>query len=369
MFADLSLLRKSAFFLSLVGAVAITSCKEDDDTVKPSTEIPSYTVPATYTFTGVDYSASTNRVKMAVELNSYLGSATTTILVQAKADNLFNNTNAPFANTALNTSGVNLVEKTADVSVYKGFIDQQVINSSSNATAASNGTAGFVPRGTGKILVGPQGLEYNQAVAKGMMGSLFFKEAMLILANVKNQDNATQANGATAMEHKWDEAFGYLAVPMDYDTAKVYASTDANKPLLWGGYLRERGRAIKSGGIIFEAFRKGRAAIGAKDYAVRDQQIKTIQENWERLAGAAALAYVTSPMASSADLGTRFHALSEGYGFVLSLKFRAAGSKLSETDYQRLVTIMNTNFYTLVNEPGFTKLKEAEAILKTTYSL
>jgi hypothetical protein len=351
------------------GVVSMTSCTKEDETVTPITTIPSYTVPATYTFTGTDYSTSSNRIKMAVELNSYMGSATTTTLVQSKADNLFNNTNAPFANADLNTSGVNLAEKTADVNVYKGFVDQQVINSSSNATQATNGTAGFVTRGTGKILVGAQGLEYNQAVAKGMMGSLFFKEAMVILANIKNQDNATQTNGSTAMQHKWDEAFGYLAVPMDYDTAKVYPSTDANRPLLWGGYLRERGRNIKAGGIIFEAFRKGRAAIGAKDYVVRDQQIKTIQETWERVAGAAALAYVTSPQASTADLGTRFHALSEGYGFVLSLKFRAAGSKMTETNYQRLVTIMSTNFYTLVNEPGYTKLKEAEAILKTTYSL
>jgi hypothetical protein len=141
--------------------------------------------------------------------------------------------------------------------------------------------------------------------------------------------------------------------------------------MLWGGYLAERGKPIQAGGILFEAFRKGRAAIGAKDYPVRDQQVKIIQETWERLAGAAALAYVTIPQASASvgNLGTQFHALSEGYGFVLALKYRPANSKLTDANYQKLLAVLNTNFYTLVNEANFAKLKEAEAILKTTYNL
>jgi hypothetical protein len=284
---------------------------------------------------------------------------------------LFTNTSAPFANAALNTSGVNLAEKTADANVFKGFIDQQVQYSQANGVPASNGTAGFIPRGNGKILVGPQGLEYNQAVAKGMMGSLFFKEAMTILANIPNENNATAAEGVTPMQRRWDEVFGYLGVPANYDTAKVYTTADQDRPLLWGGYLAERGKPIQAGGILFEAFRKGRAAIGAKDYAVRDQQIKTIQETWERLAANAALAYVTIPQASASvgNLGTQFHALSEGYGFVLALKYRASGSKLTEANYQKLLAVLNTNFYDLVNEPGFAKLKEAETILRTTYNL
>ncbi|HEY0608717.1 MAG TPA: hypothetical protein VGD35_03650, partial [Chitinophaga sp.] len=67
--------------------------------------------------------------------------------------------------------------------------------------------------------------------------------------------------------------------------------------------------------------------------------------------------------------GAQFHALSEGHGFIASLKYRAAGSKLSDADYQKLVTIMNTSFYTLVNESGFKSLNEAKVILTTTYSL
>lgn len=346
----------------LCGTLLLSSCKKDE---------PSYEVPATYHFTGADFSTSSNRIKMAMELNTYLGSGSTSALNQAKANNLFNNTNAPFANAELNTAGVNLAEKTAEVFVYQNFINEHVTLSSFNTRPAADGTSGFITRGTGRILVGPQGLEYNQAFAKGTMGALFFKEAMTILAGIANTDNGTVTNGVTAMQRKWDEAFGYLGIPVNYDSSKVYANTDPVRPLLWGGYLAERGKPIQAGGILFEAFRKGRAAIGAKDYAVRNQQVRIIQETWERLAAAAALAYVTIPQASSSvgNLGTQFHALSEGFGFVLALKYRPAGSKLSDANYHRLVSILSTNFYTLVNEANFTRLKEAETILKTTYNL
>jgi hypothetical protein len=142
-----------------------------------------------------------------------------------------------------------------------------------------------------------------------------------------------------------------------------------NRPLLWGGYLAERGKPIQAGGKLFEAFRKGRAAIAAKDYAVRDAAIKTIQDTWEELAAIAALNYVTVPQSSSSigNLGTQFHALSEGYGFILALKYRSASSKLTDANYQRLVQIISTNFYTLVDEPNFAKLNEAKTILQTTY--
>jgi Domain of unknown function (DUF4856) len=366
MVTTLTITNKTFAVIGLAALLGFSSCTENE-----GNKIPAYTVPATYSFANANVGPGNNRVLMAVELNSYLGSGTSSVLSQNRANDLFNNTNAPFSNAALNTSGMNLADKTADVTTYQGFINQHVANSTYKDVPATNGTAGFIPRGTGKILVGPQGLEYNQAVAKGMMGSLLFKEAMAILQNIRNENNTTATNGATAMESDWDEAFGYLGIPADYDSARVYTAADANRPLLWGGYLRERGRPIQAGGILFEAFRKGRAAIGAKDYAVLDAQVKKIQETWERLAAISALAYVTIPQASASvgNLGTQFHALSEGYGFALALKYRAAGSKLSNADYQKLVDIFSTNYYTLVNEPGFTKLKEAQNILKTTYSL
>ena len=87
------------------------------------------------------------------------------------------------------------------------------------------------------------------------------------------------AADTTKAQAAWDEAFGYLAVPANYDSSIAYVSSDPNAPLLWGGYLRERGRPIQAGGTIFKAFLKGRAAIGGYDKTVR---IRRIMKFWER---------------------------------------------------------------------------------------
>ena len=97
----------------------------------------------------------------------------------------------------------------------------------------------------------------------------------------------------------WDEAFGNLAVPYNYDTSVTYASSDPNRPILWGGYLAERGKPIQAGGIIFSAFLKGRAAIGGYDVTVRNEQADIIIAKWEQLAARAALVYANMPTLSS----------------------------------------------------------------------
>lgn len=359
---------KSSVFVALA-IVGLTSCKKDkvQDEV-----IPPYEVPTTYNFAGANYTASSQRVKMALELNSYLGTALNTTITSAKANDYFNNTNNPFTTDAtLNGSGVKLADKTSDAATFTEYFVQQAANSTKNGVEATNGTAGYVIKGSSKRLVSATGLEYNQAVAKGMMGALFFKEAINILNSIPTANNVTVTNGLTAMQSSWDEAFGYLGVPVDYNPDKTYANTDAIRPLLWGGYLAERGKGIEAGKVLFNAFLKGRAAIGAKDYVVVKEQIAIIQAKWEQLVAAAALAYVTIPTNSVSvnDLPTQFHALSEGFGFISCFKYRPANSKLTDANFQKLSATINTNFYTLINETNFAKLVEAQNILKTTYGL
>jgi hypothetical protein len=355
--------------LSMAAAVMLfSSCKKDKNVISDPGPI-AYTVPTTYTFGNVDYTKSRQRIKMAVELDSYLKTANSGIalvaLDQTKVNNMANNTGNPFADASLNTSGINIFSEASDGSLFKSFADSVVFYNT--GATASQGVGGFVARGSNKIVVGPRGLEYGQAYTKGLMGGLMFKEAVRLLTSVKTMTVTDTA----AAQAAWDAAFGYLAVPVNYDTSVTYANTDENRPLLWGGYLKERGEAIQAGGIIFGAFLKGRAAIGGYDKAVRDAQVDIITDKWEQLAAASALAYVTSPTSSTAigNYGTQFHALSEGFGFVLSLKYRPANSKLSATDYERLSAIIHKDFYDLVNQAGFTDLVTAQNILKNTYSL
>lgn len=356
-------LAASAVALALL---AFSSCKKDEN---DGPAVKEYSVPTTYNFANADYTKSSRLTKMTVEIDGYLKTANTgstvVALDQSKLNNMFSNTGSPFANADLNTSGINVFAMTANAALYKAFADSVLVfNTGVNA---SQGVGGFVPRSANKIVVGPTGLEYGQAYVKGTMGALFFKQAVDLLTSVKS----IAATDTLTAQAKWDEAFGYLSVPANYDTSITYASTDASRPLLWGGYLAERGKPIQAGGTIFQAFLKGRAAIGAYDVATRDAQVDIILAKWEQLAAAAALAYVTSPTASSSigNLGTQFHALSEGFGFILSLQHRSSKSKLSEADYNTLYNIIHKDFYVLINQAGFTDLVTAQNILKTTYGL
>lgn len=349
-----------------VAITTISSCKKDKN---EDPAVRAYTAPTTYSFGNASYASSTNRVKMAVELDAYLkkpnaGTAVVSIDL-ATITNMWNNTGNPFSDAALNSSGINIATPMSDAALYKSYADS--VTMFNNGTAASQGTGGFVTRGSNKIIVGPRGLEYGQAYTKGIMGSLMFKEAVRLLSSVKTMS----VKDTAAAQAAWDEAFGYLSVPQDYDTSKTYANTDPNRPLLWGGYLAERGKSIQAGGIIFAAFLKGRAAITGYDRTVRNEQVDIILAKWEQLAAASALAYVTSPTASSAvgNLGTQFHALSEGFGFILALQHRPATSKLSAADFTTLNNIIHKDFYTLINQPGFADLVTAQNILKNTYGL
>ncbi len=360
--------------VAIVLGIAITasSCKKKkDDEIMPV--IPAYTVPATYNFDNVEYAEASGRVSMWAGFTSYLGKGATRKLNQDSANNLWNNSgsmfnteianNLPHTPGALNAFAFNVSGKTSDAGVIKKYVDSMVAVSQSYTVTAAPGTAGKI----GTRIVNYSGLEFNQLVAKGLMGALQMSQVITYLDKVATDDNATVTTGSgTAMQHDWDLAFGYIGIPKDYDSSKAYASTEANRPLAIGGYFRERGQYIKAGGIVYEAFRKGRAAIDNKDYTKRDSAIATIKLTMEKTLAAAAYAYMGLSQ-GSADLATRFHALSEGAGFVLALKYRAGNSPLSAADYQTLVDITQTNFYTLIADASNTKVKQAQTILSTAY--
>jgi hypothetical protein len=75
--------------------------------------------------------------------------------------------------------------------------------------------------------------------------------------------------------------------------------------------------------VIYDAFKLGRAAIIAGDYELKDKQAKIIKTSISKVIGYRASSYLRSG-ASKITAGTwadALHALSEGYGFVLSLQF------------------------------------------------
>lgn len=358
--------RISGLSLIVISFSFLTSCDKDDDT-------PVYEVPTTYSFNNVEYTEASGRVSMWAGFTGWLGKSTSRELNQDTANYLWNNTNnaftaetgsnLPFAPAAMNGLGFNLSSKAADAATVKQWVDSMVKVSKSFGATASNGVAGMA----GSRLVNYSGLEFNQLVAKGMMGALQLSQVISYLDKSKTEDNNTITAGkGTAMQHSWDMAFGYVGIPKDYDSSKSYVNTDASRPLAIGGYFRERGRFIQAGGRVYEAFRKGRAAIDAKDYNGRDQAIAVIKSYLEKTLAAAAYEYAKLSQGSAA-LGVKFHAMSECYGFLLALKYRARDSPLTTTNYQTALDNIKTNFYDLAADANNTKLKEIMAILTAAY--
>ncbi len=356
--------------LGIASLLSLSSCSKSD-----GNQSQQYTVPTTYIFDNVEYKEAAGRISQWVGYTGMLGKGSSRQLSQDTINYLWNNTNnaytaetasnIPYEFAALNAIGFNLASKTADAATFKMYADSMVkVSESYNATASQG-----VPGKVDSRIVNYQGKEFNQLVAKGLMGSLSLYNIIALLDKVPSDDNNTLVAGqGTAMQHSWDLAFGYVGIPKDYDSGFNYttAPVKADRPLGLGGYFAERGKFIQSGGIVFEAFRRGRAAIGARDYVARDAASATIKEYLEKTLAAAAYHYINIS-GTRTTLSSKFHDYSEAYGFILALKYRASNSKLTSVNYDKLVNSLNGDFWDLANDAENTKMVEARDILTAAY--
>ncbi len=213
-----------------------TSCKKD--TVEPEEETPAptgptYNIPSSYNFTSANFTSSTQRIAMLGEMITYIKATHTTtqttqptVLAQTLKD-MYVNANNQFTLTTLNTSGIQLKDKTDNTFSFQteleaSFDDAEPASATAAAnptvSTASNGVKGKLVTSTRAILVDANGLEYKELAEKGLMGSVLYYQAMTILKNIATYDNVTKVNGITAQEKAWDEAFGYFGVPIDFPT-------------------------------------------------------------------------------------------------------------------------------------------------------
>lgn len=333
-----------------VVSVLFQSCSNDDDNTGGNENI---VAPLTYDFTrngnsSVSYSGQTTRITMSEELVSGLKD---TAKSEADLDAMFahNEGDIDFSDPDLNASGKNIRSKVAastdyfstnstDANAIKAdfdsWIKSQVDDVFPNwANTATAGNAGQLQEGGGGSTryINEKGLEYNQAFAKSLIGALmvdqilnnYLSTAVLDAgSNVENNDNDVLEEGKTytSMEHKWDEAFGYLyGAEADPENPTLSADSFLNK------YLgRVEGDADFAGIAqdIYDAFKLGRAAIVGKNYSVRDAQADIIKEKISEIIGVRAVYYLQQGKNSlSADKASAFHDLSEGFGFVYSLQF------------------------------------------------
>ncbi|MBD0260176.1 MAG: DUF4856 domain-containing protein, partial [Cytophagales bacterium] len=165
------------------------------------------------------------------------------------------------------------------------------------------------------------------------------------------------AGQGTAMEHHWDEAFGYLGVPRDFPTNTTGLA-------FWGDYVNRRDAQLGSNAKLMNAFLKGRAAIVNKDMQGKNEAILTIREEWEKVSAATAISYLNRAKTNLTDDAVRNHVLTEAIGFVNALRFSPA-KKISNTQVDQVLGFIGTNLY----EVKAADLDQARDLLATVYGL
>ncbi|MEO9659989.1 DUF4856 domain-containing protein [Maribacter dokdonensis] len=357
-------MKKNLLLLSSIASLLFISCSSDDDGLELSECVDGdcdpieFTIdnPDSYTFTRdnestVSFGGQTTRLKMGDEILSAFTDVTSTseqILSMYAHEEGAND----FEDADLNASDKSVRSKTAasadffatnatDQAViradFDGWISAQVNEVFPNwEVAAAAGTAGQIADGSSTRYINAQGLEYNQAFNKGLIGALtidqvvnnYLSTAVLDEGdNVADNDANVVVEGEvyTNMEHKWDEAYGYV-YGLNADAANPNDDLGADSFL--NKYIGRVEGDDDFAGIadeIFQAFKLGRAAIVAKQYDVRDAQAEIIREKLSEVIGIRAVYYLQQGKNSldqeTPDYGGAFHDLSEGYGFVYSLQF------------------------------------------------
>ncbi|MEQ8711611.1 MAG: DUF4856 domain-containing protein [Cyclobacteriaceae bacterium] len=345
--------------LLLGSCLFLASCGDDeDDTI-------SISAPTAYSFerngaSTVDFSGQTTRILMAEELISSImdfDDATESLLLEMyRNEGAAGEDVSPFSASDLNASTKSIKSKTA---ASRDFFSTNTVASAqikadfetwisaqinevfpAIETVAEPGVAGQIADGSSVRYVSAEGLEYNQLVNKSLIGALMLDQALnnyLSTSVLDEADNVATNDGGivaegqnyTTMEHKWDEAYGYVygtsADPANPNTTIGADDSFLNKYI---GRVEGDPDFTSIADDIWNAFAIGRAAIVAKNYAVRDAQVDIIREKLSDVIAIRAIYYLQQAKLALPDdrsntalYGTSFHDLSEGYGFIYSLQF------------------------------------------------
>ncbi|MDT0687118.1 DUF4856 domain-containing protein [Autumnicola psychrophila] len=347
-------MKKLLYPAMIFAGLTLASCSGDDanEPISGGNEVEA---PANYTFernnSTVSYGGQTARLQMTKEILSNFTnfeSASEEMLL-----NMFANENSPFESAALNESGKSVKSKVAASNLYfsantvesseikndfASWISEQMTTVKMNKDElAEAGQSGQIAQGTRVRYVNEKGLELNQAFAKGLIGGLladqilnnYLSQSVLDEAdNRENNNNGITEEGEayTTMEHKWDEAYGYLYGDPSIPTSNPNSVLNESEDNLLFSYLGQVDADEDFAGLAestFDAFKEGRAAIVAGNYEVRDEQVEIIRENISKVIAVRAVHYLQGGKnaLSEENFGAAFHELSEGFGFIYSLRF------------------------------------------------
>lgn len=344
---------KRILLISMIASLGFSSCSSDDTQL---TEENMVFIPENYTFerdnsSTVNYGGQTTRLQMSAELLSAFNDFDNQ--TAESLSDMFSNENSAFSSADLNESPKSIKSKVAASNLYfssntiegtdikndfEAFIDEHMnVVKPNRDVLAEPGVAGQIADGQSARYVNSKGLELDQAFAKGLIGGLLADQMLnnyLSTAVLDEGDNrinndaevTEEGKNYTTMEHKWDEAYGYLYGHPSIPGSDPNSALNQSDDRLLFKYLGSVDADENFAGIAqstFEAFKTGRAAIVAGDYDLRDEQAAIIRENVSRLIAVRAIYYMQAGKNELAEEkhGTAFHSLSEGFGFIYSLRF------------------------------------------------
>jgi Domain of unknown function (DUF4856) len=268
-----------------------------------------------------------------------LPKANSVVVSASLLSNLYNNTGSPFTNPDLNTSGLSLKGATAKstsnpASVHSTLEDYFTILAGASTTAASNhanpvggdtasvGLAGrlYITGATSKYLVDAKGIEYAQVISKSLIGAFqldYICNVLLSDNSLTNANNTTLINGKyTALQHRWDEAYGLLTTKDRYAQDATAASSGGESFL--GAYLWEYNKEAYP--LVHVAFLKGRKAAVDNNRTEAKVQAQFIRREIEKAMAMSAIGYLVKYKTGTSD-AQRAHAIGEGLGFIYATRF------------------------------------------------
>jgi hypothetical protein len=271
---------------------------------------PAPSVPSTYNFDNVNYGGQIVRLLLLMDLEAKIQTAATTNVTKAELMALFEQNNEVLGKYTGIATGKNIKGKFLASSVTSG-IKQQWLDSIEvwfDTIEARSPAA--------NAWIRTDGVDLSQAIAKTLMGAVIYDQAVNHYLNVlTTADNSTVTPGiGTAMEHQFDEAFGYFGAARDFNSytdaqiASGYhidSNSDGKKDTTSEMNFKyyARAAAIRDDSIknlsgknytkeIFDNFLLGRFSISTNNYSQRDIAIANIKQLWEEVIAASVIHYI-----------------------------------------------------------------------------
>ena len=415
--------KKRVLSLIMISMFIYTGCEDDHDH-DDDDKVVKITEPATYTFnsrfadgvSSVSYSGQVVRNLLINDIKTQMGTDAGT-KNPATLVSMMANDNADRA--ILSASGMTTVQtKYHDIST--SHLNDRLTAVASYTIPGYDANAGALVNGWVQETVAngktrATGIRLDQMTQKTLWGAISYWQATSkYMSKIPGDDNTVAVEGKsyTAMEHHWDESFGYFGAALDYNTGytddndrksspyfdsnsdgKIDFKTEYNVGWAVTAAKRDLCTGCDSGldftKTIFDAYIKGRTMIVNQEPSAQIlEQRDLIMATWEKVVAAVTIHYIndviddidaiiaagdaTVTPASSATADYENH-WGEMRGYANGLLYNDF-KKIATDNLNRLYVVMGTvpvyptggSFAAMQTYQGQLK-GEAKAILKASY--